>query len=279
MRRACWKLNFIPGVIAPSTSECKGLLYIKTWLNAPLKSKDFSSHFLTASSTQRQNVVALQRVLSNRRGARQRHWYNSIENRNWSVDIPADAVLLVVYLCLGIFHAVCFFRLSKKTFVPQAMVMGFCFSRVVTMALRMAWANNVTNKNLAIASNVFINAGVLLIVAPSFWKFLMNTVRRELDLPPPIYSSTLPFHSSQKRKTSFQLDCSSLYVECRPTINPRRCSRSSKSPYVKSEHHPNRSQNPSIRTMLPYRLRRNPSYHRRRCLVILLLKIEKPLWY
>lgn len=46
------------------------------------------------------------------------------------------------------------------------MVMGFCFSRVVTMSLRMAWTTNITNKNLAIAANVFVNAGVLLIVPP-----------------------------------------------------------------------------------------------------------------
>jgi hypothetical protein len=73
-------------------------------------------------------------------------------------------VLLVVYLGLGIFHAYCFFKLSKKTFVPQAMTMGFCFSRVVSLSLRMAWTEHVTNKNLAIAASVFINAGVLLLV-------------------------------------------------------------------------------------------------------------------
>ena len=82
------------------------------------------------------------------------------------VDVPAAAVLLVVYLGLGIFHAYCFFKLSKKTFVPQAMIMGFCFSRVVTMSLRIAWTEHLTNKNLAIAASVFINAGVLLLVYP-----------------------------------------------------------------------------------------------------------------
>jgi len=83
---------------------------------------------------------------------------------NWPADIPAAAVLLVVYLGLGIAHAILFFKLSKKTFIPQAMVMGFCFSRVITMCLRIAWTTNITNKNLAIAANVFVNAGVLLIV-------------------------------------------------------------------------------------------------------------------
>lgn len=78
-------------------------------------------------------------------------------------DIPVSSVLLVVYLGLGIVHAIFFFKLSKKTFIPGAMVMGFCFSRVVTMCLRIAWTANVTIKNLAIAANVFVNGGVLLI--------------------------------------------------------------------------------------------------------------------
>jgi hypothetical protein len=69
-----------------------------------------------------------------------------------------------VYLGLGLVHAFFFFRLSKKTFVPQAMVMGFCFSRVVSMSLRIAWSTNLTNKNIAIAASVFVNAGVLLLV-------------------------------------------------------------------------------------------------------------------
>jgi hypothetical protein len=78
-------------------------------------------------------------------------------------DIPASAVLLVVYLALAVVHGYLFFVKSKKTFIPQAMTMGFCISRVVSMSLRIAWTANVTNKNIAIASNIFLNAGVLLL--------------------------------------------------------------------------------------------------------------------
>jgi hypothetical protein len=35
---------------------------------------------------------------------------------------------------------------------------------VVSMSLRIAWSTNLTNKNIAIASSVFISAGVLLLV-------------------------------------------------------------------------------------------------------------------
>lgn len=79
---------------------------------------------------------------------------------------------MAVYLALGITHAIFFFRLSKRTFIPQAMVMGFCFSRVASLALRMAWTTHVTDKNVAIAANVFINAGVLLLVRSLFHRFL-----------------------------------------------------------------------------------------------------------
>ena len=51
--------------------------------------------------------------------------------------------------------------------MPQAMVMGFCFSRVVSLSLRIAWTVDATDKNVAIAANVFVNAGVLLLVFPS----------------------------------------------------------------------------------------------------------------
>ena len=95
-------------------------------------------------------------------------------------------MLLVVYIGLGIVHAVFFFKLSKKTFAPQAMVMGFCFSRVATMALRIAWTENLTNKNLAIAANVFINAGVLLIVTTPILTKLMK-VRRQFNFPTSIH--------------------------------------------------------------------------------------------
>jgi hypothetical protein len=79
---------------------------------------------------------------------------------------------MAVYLALGLTHAIFFFRLSKRTFIPQAMVMGFCFSRVASLALRIAWTTHVTDKNVAIAANVFINAGVLLLVRSLFHAFL-----------------------------------------------------------------------------------------------------------
>ena len=112
------------------------------------------------------HVFAFSSHLSYWRYSGRQNRYFLIEGYNWlCVDVLSAAVLPVVYLTLGITHAVFFFRLSKKRFIPQAMVMGFCFSRVVTMCLRISWTTNICNKNIAIAANVFVIAGVLLIVS------------------------------------------------------------------------------------------------------------------
>lgn len=40
---------------------------------------------------------------------------------------------------------------------------GFCMARVATMVLRIAWTTRETNAGLAIAANIFLNVGVVLI--------------------------------------------------------------------------------------------------------------------
>jgi membrane protease YdiL (CAAX protease family) len=43
------------------------------------------------------------------------------------------------------------------------MLFGFCMARITTLVLRIAWANRQHNVRLAIAANVFVNAGILLV--------------------------------------------------------------------------------------------------------------------
>ena len=40
---------------------------------------------------------------------------------------------------------------------------GFCMARIATMVLRIAWTFRTTNSRLAIAANIFVNIGVLVI--------------------------------------------------------------------------------------------------------------------
>ena len=48
-------------------------------------------------------------------------------------------------------------------FLISGMTFGFCMSRIVTMVMRIVWANYPLNVRVAIASNIFVAAGVVLL--------------------------------------------------------------------------------------------------------------------
>lgn len=81
------------------------------------------------------------------------------------VDVPVCAVFLVLFLTFGISHMVIFRRnLSRgHKFIPSAVTFGFCMSRVVANIIRIAWACRPQNVRLAIAAQIFVAAGVLLL--------------------------------------------------------------------------------------------------------------------
>jgi hypothetical protein len=54
-------------------------------------------------------------------------------------------------------------RRRGKKFLISGMLFGFCMARIVTCSLRMAWASYSTNISVAIAAQVFVAAGVLLL--------------------------------------------------------------------------------------------------------------------
>jgi hypothetical protein len=82
------------------------------------------------------------------------------------VDLPICAVLLACYLGLGATHMAIFRRNRAKgrSFKPSVLCFGFCMARVVTFVMRIIWATKPGNPSVAIASNVFIAAGVILLV-------------------------------------------------------------------------------------------------------------------
>lgn len=81
-------------------------------------------------------------------------------------DVPVCAVLILAYLVGAAGNATLFIRYGRRL-KWQMMLFGYCMSRVVTLVLRIAWSQHQHNNNLAIASLVFLNAGVLII-------FLLN---------------------------------------------------------------------------------------------------------
>ena len=55
-------------------------------------------------------------------------------------------------------------RARGRSFKPSVLCFGFCMARLVTFTMRIVWAVEPTNHNVAIVSNVLIAAGVILLV-------------------------------------------------------------------------------------------------------------------
>ncbi|KAI0451390.1 hypothetical protein F5B21DRAFT_487379 [Xylaria acuta] len=80
-------------------------------------------------------------------------------------DVPISAVLLVLYLGFAITNmTILQINLRRQhKFVISGALFGFSMSRIITFILRIAWATHQHNVRLAIAANVFVNAGVLVV--------------------------------------------------------------------------------------------------------------------
>lgn len=82
-----------------------------------------------------------------------------------SVDVPALAVLLAIYIGFAVTNMTIFQRNRQRNhmFRPSVLLFGFCMARIVTCILRISWATHRTNISLAIAAGIFINAGILIL--------------------------------------------------------------------------------------------------------------------
>jgi hypothetical protein len=80
-------------------------------------------------------------------------------------DIPVCVVFLVIYMCFAATNMT-IFQINRRKghkFIPSAMMFGFSMSRIVTLVLRIVWSQRPTNVRLALAAQIFVNAGVLVI--------------------------------------------------------------------------------------------------------------------
>lgn len=80
-------------------------------------------------------------------------------------------MLLLLYIAAAVTNMV-IFQVNRKRdhkFIFSVLLFGFCMARVVTLSLRIAWATEPRNIPLAIAANIFVQAGVLLL-------FIVNLV-------------------------------------------------------------------------------------------------------
>ena len=80
-------------------------------------------------------------------------------------DIPISAVFLALYLTSAITNmTILQINLRRQhKFVISGALFGFSMSRIITFILRIIWALHQHNVRLAIAANIFVNAGVLVV--------------------------------------------------------------------------------------------------------------------
>ena len=81
------------------------------------------------------------------------------------LDVPVCAVFLVLFI-IGAASHMTIFQINRRrghTFVISGMMFGFCMSRLITMIMRITWAVHPHSVSVAIAANVFVAAGVVLL--------------------------------------------------------------------------------------------------------------------
>ncbi|KAK0794775.1 hypothetical protein LTR02_005795 [Friedmanniomyces endolithicus] len=82
-----------------------------------------------------------------------------------TLDVPATAVFLFLYVCLAATNAT-IFRLNRRKdhkFIISALLGGFCNVRTITCSLRIAWAFQLDNVSLVIAAEILLLAGNLIL--------------------------------------------------------------------------------------------------------------------
>lgn len=81
------------------------------------------------------------------------------------LDIPITAVFLVLFI-LGAVGHMTIFQLNRKRghkFIMSGMLFGFCMARITTCVMRIVWATRPTQLRVAMAAQIFVSAGVVLL--------------------------------------------------------------------------------------------------------------------
>jgi hypothetical protein len=82
------------------------------------------------------------------------------------LDVPITAVFMFLFMCGAATHMTILQLNSRKghKFLASGALFGFCMARIVACIMRIVWATHPHNVRVAIAANIFLNAGVLLII-------------------------------------------------------------------------------------------------------------------
>jgi hypothetical protein len=82
-----------------------------------------------------------------------------------SLDAPITAVFLFLFVLGAITHMTILqvnLRRGKK-FIISGMIFGFCMARITAATLRLVWSTHHQSVPIAIAANIFMAAGVILL--------------------------------------------------------------------------------------------------------------------
>ncbi|KAF5013677.1 hypothetical protein FDECE_334 [Fusarium decemcellulare] len=82
-----------------------------------------------------------------------------------SVDDPISGVLLAFFIAGAVLNMT-IFQLNRRRshkFILSGLLFGFCMARIVANVLRIVWASYPNNAQIAIAAQVFANAGVVIL--------------------------------------------------------------------------------------------------------------------
>ncbi|KAG7005229.1 hypothetical protein G7Y79_00021g050960 [Physcia stellaris] len=81
------------------------------------------------------------------------------------LDVPICTVFLLLFILGAISHMFLFKTNMKRghKFLMSGMLFGFCMARIMSCILRIVWATRQHNIRLAIAAQVFVAAGVVLL--------------------------------------------------------------------------------------------------------------------
>jgi hypothetical protein len=82
-----------------------------------------------------------------------------------NIDVPITTIFLVLYLGFAAANMVIFQKNRKRDhkFLFSAILFGFSMARVVTCIMRIVWATRQRDIKVAIAAQIFNNAGVLIV--------------------------------------------------------------------------------------------------------------------
>lgn len=81
------------------------------------------------------------------------------------VDVPICGVFVAIFICSAVFNMTVLTRNRRRghKFILSGLLFGFSMARITTCVMRIVWATRPTNVNIAIASNIFNQAGVLIL--------------------------------------------------------------------------------------------------------------------